>query len=161
IFSWGMSLDVNDSTFSGNQGTGSGGAIVVFSTKGASIDFKLQNTIIANNGPNECFFSVAGLPNSSVNAQGPGNLIVQNGSGSGPYGPFFPCKGMVASSDPQLQSLQLNSPGNTPTMAITTTSAAAGQADPSTTLMTDQRNVPRPQNAPSDIGAFEVTGSGN
>jgi hypothetical protein len=59
IFSLTNSLEVIDSTFSGNQSTGSGAAIVVYSDTGpggglrggsAPVNFTLYNTIIANNG---------------------------------------------------------------------------------------------------------------
>ena len=166
IFSMGQSLEVNGSTFSGNQSTGSGAAIVAFNAivyvkTGQSfpfpptvpvdipIAFTLNNTVIANNGANECFF----LGNGTINPEGAGNLIMQNGSGQ-----FEPCPGVVTTTDPQLHPLQLNSPGNTPTMAILSSSPAVDKADPSTSLSMDQRGVPRPQpqGGASDIGAFEV-----
>ncbi len=111
------------------------------------VDFNLYNTIIANNGSNECFFT------GSIIAQGAGNLIMKNGSGTGQ---FSPCQGVVTTQDPQLQPLQLNSPGNTPTMAITGHSSAFNKADPGTSLPTDQRGVSRPRGGKFDIGAFEV-----
>jgi hypothetical protein len=149
IFSMGQSLEVNDSTFSGNQSTGSGAAIVVITDANGSksVNFVLNNTIIANNGANECFFT------GNVSAKGVANLIMQNGSGTGP---FQKCPGPVTSSDPQLQSLQPDSPGKTPTMAITTTSPAADRADTQTSLGDDQRGVSRPKGAGPDIGAFEA-----
>jgi hypothetical protein len=145
----GQSLEVNDSTFSGNQSTGSGAAIVVITDANGSksVNFVLNNTIIANNGANECFFT------GNVSAKGVANLIMQNGSGTGP---FQKCPGPVTSSDPQLQSLQPDSPGKTPTMAITTTSPAADRADTQTSLGDDQRGVSRPKGAGPDIGAFEA-----
>jgi len=155
IFSLNNSLQVTNSTFSGNQSTGSGAAIVVFSGgaqgAGKPVNFVLFNTIIANNGANECFF------NGSVLVQGAGNLIVNNGSGTGQ---FSSCPGAVIKSDPQLLPLQLNSPGNTPTMAIFPTSPAANNADSATSLPTDQRGVARPQGGGFDIGAFEARRDG-
>ena len=166
IFSMGQSLEVNGSTFNGNQSTGSGAAIVAFNNieyvkSGLSfpfpptfpvdipIAFTLNNTIIAHNGANECFFFGTG----TINPKGAGNLIMQNGSGQ-----FSPCPGVVTTDDPQLQPLQLNSPGNTPTMAIPLASPALDKADPTTSLLlsTDQRGVMRPQGAGFDIGAFEA-----
>jgi len=150
IFSMGQWLEVNGSTFSGNQSTGSGAAIVVITDPvngSASVNFNLNNTIIANNGPNECFFT------GNVSVVGVANLIMQNGSGTGLFGK---CPGQLTSSDPQLLPLQLNPPGNTPTMAIIATSPAADQADTHTFLHTDQRNVSRPLGSGPDIGAFEA-----
>jgi len=157
IFSLDNVLEVTNSTFSGNQATGSGAAIVVYSDEGdeggpggggAPVSFILNNTIIANNGANECFFT------GSMNVKGAGNLIMFNGSGTGQ---FSPCPGMVVFSDPQLQSLQLNSPGNTPTMAIFPSSSAFNKADPATSLSRDQRGVPRNLGGRGfDIGAYQV-----
>ncbi len=85
--------------------------------------------------------------------KGAGNLIMNNGSGTGQ---FSPCPGVVETSDPQLQPLQLNNPGKTPTMAILPTSPAANKADAGTSLSTDQRGVTRgPQIF--DIGAFQAS----
>jgi hypothetical protein len=154
IFSYDNTLKITDSTFSGNQSTGSGGAIVAYSDFGESGlagAFTLNNTIIANNGANECFFT------GTMVIHGAGNLIMNNGSGTGTFGP---CHGVVSKSDPHLQPLVLNSPGNTPTMAILTSSPAFNSADPGTSLSTDQRGVTRPQLGGFDIGAFEARGNG-
>jgi hypothetical protein len=160
IFSLDNTLEIKNSTFSGNQSTGSGAAIVVYTDEGdeggpggggAPVNFILNNSIIANNGANECFFT------GSMNTKGAGNLIMQNGSGTGQ---FSSCPGVVTTSDPQLQSLQLNSPGNTPTMAILPASPAFNKADPGTSLKTDQRGIARPQLGGFDIGAFEARGDG-
>ena len=118
---------------------------------GPPIIFILNNTIIANNGANECFFR------GTMNIGGIRNLIMNNGSGSGQ---FSACPGVVATSDPQLLPLELNSPGNAPTMAIFPSSPAFNSADPRTSLSTDQRGVPRPQLGGFDIGAFEARGDG-
>jgi hypothetical protein len=156
IFSLDNSLEILNSTFSGNQSTGSGAAIVVYSDEGdeggpmgggAPVNFILYNTLVANNGANECFFT------GSMYVKGAGNLIMNNGSGTGQ---FSKCPGVVATSDPQLQPLQLNSPGNTPTMAIPLTSPAVNKADPGSSLPKDQRGVTRPQGEGFDIGAFEA-----
>ncbi|WP_052954749.1 choice-of-anchor Q domain-containing protein [Microvirga vignae] len=158
IFSLDNVLEVTHSTFSGNQSTGSGAAIVVYASKedeggpgggGAPVTFILNNTIISNNGANECFYT------HNMHVKGAGNLIMSNGSGTGQ---FSACPGVVTTSDPQLQPLQLNSPGKTPTMAIFRNSPAANMADPPTSLPTDQRGVSRPQGAGPEIGAYEVIG---
>jgi uncharacterized repeat protein (TIGR02543 family) len=145
IFSLNGSLTVNDSTISNNQATGAGGGIVVYGD-GTVANFVLDNTIIANNGANECFFT------NHANVTGAGNLILENGVG---IGPFSPCPGVVATSDPLLGPVLLNSPGNTPTMAIDNTSPAFNAADPSTSLSRDQRGIDRPEDGGFDIGAFE------
>jgi hypothetical protein len=150
IFSNNGSLTVVGSTISGNQslsdvGPQPGGGIVVFGSGGGA-HFTVRNTIIANNsGADECFF------NGTVTAAGSGNLIVDN----------FGCPGMVSMVDPQLGPLQLNAPGNTPTMAITANSPAFQTGDDSVLgsplfLTTDQRGVTRPQFTHTDIGAYEV-----
>jgi hypothetical protein len=153
IFSY-FTLEITDSTFSGNQSTGSGGAVVVYADNNspfASANFTLNNTIIANNGANECFFR------GIVTVEGKGNLIMNNGSGTSQ---FSPCPGVVSTSDPQLHPLQLTSPGKTPTMAIFSGSSAINKADPGTSLPIDQRGIPRPQLGGFDIGAFEARGDG-
>ena len=144
---------MTDLTFSGNQATGSGAAIVIntdFGDSGITTYFTLNNSIIVNNGANECFYNGTLIPTGAA------NIIMHNGSG----GQFEPCPGVVITSDPQLQPLQLNpGPGNmpvTPTMAIFPTSPAVGKADAATSLPTDQRGVPRPPSG-SDIGAFETS----
>jgi hypothetical protein len=144
IFSRNGSLTVVDCTISGNRATGSGGGVVVVND-GATATFILRNTIIADNGADECFFT------GTVTHDGSGNLIVEN----------FGCPGMVSMDDPQLGALQLNAPGNTPTMAITENSPAFQAGDDSVLgsplfLTTDQRGVTRPQFTHSDIGAYEV-----
>ena len=141
IFSLNGSLTVLNSTISVNASTESGGGIVVFSTSifGAT-SFNLRNTIIANNGADECFFMGTVIHNGS------GNLITGN----------LGCPGMVSMADPQLGPLQLNSPGNTPTMAITASSPAFDAGDDNNCQPTDQRGVPRPQFMHCDIGAYEV-----
>ena len=152
IFSLNGTLEVTHSTIGGNQSTGSGGGIVYYRDKGeaggtnAPRNFTLKNTIIAQNGANECFFT------GSVTVKGTGNLIMNNGSGTGP---FSPCPGVVTKSDPRLQRLQLYPPGNTPTMALIGISPAFNSADPAASLPTDQRGVTRPQDGGFDIGAYE------
>jgi hypothetical protein len=140
IFSRNGTTTVIDSTIAGNQSTGSGGGIVVHED-GSSTSLTLDDTIVANNGANEC------LLEGSITSSGAGNLIVNNGTGA--------CPGVVATGDPQLGSLQRNG-GNTPTMEISASGAAAGTADPATSLGTDQRGTARPQFGHWDIGAYEI-----
>jgi hypothetical protein len=157
IFSYSATLEVTDSTFSGNQSTGSGGGIVVYNDYPSEGQvnlgsrFNLNNTIIANNGANECY-----IKGPLTFGEGAGNLIMQNGVGEAPDGPFSPCPGVTRTEDPQLQPLTVNSPGNTPTMAIVPGSPAFNAADQNTSMLVDQRGVSRPQLGGFDIGAFEL-----
>jgi uncharacterized repeat protein (TIGR01451 family) len=142
IFSRNGSLTIENSTISGNQSTGAEAGVSVY-TDGL---LTLHNTIIANNLPGnaECAFR------SVATAQGVANLITNND-------PTFSCPGVTVTSDPQLGSLKLNSPGDTPTMAIQYgVSPAVDAGDDATALATDQRGVTRPQGAHSDIGAYEA-----
>jgi hypothetical protein len=158
IFALNGSLTVQNSTISANGAvaTGAGGGIVFYTLNlcsgtclGAENTFTLENTIIANTGAKEC--GNLGTPDNLVTrtVSGSGNLIMQNNADD-------PCPGVVSTSDPHLQSLRLNGPGNTPTMAILSTSPATNAADSSTSLATDQRGVTRPQNGGDDIGAYEA-----
>jgi hypothetical protein len=165
IFSLNGQLTVENATISGNHSTGSGGGITFYILdQGGPIPedvFTLYNTIVSNNGPNECTVLGHTTNNVSIAYHGAGDLIMSNGSGSDPViGTFNPCPTgpTFLTSDPQLQPLLLNSPGNTPTMAILLSSPAAGAADSGTSLSTDQRGVPRPPAGRDafDIGAYEA-----
>jgi hypothetical protein len=133
-----------NSTISGNQTTSIGAGIEVFATSYAT--FRLYNTIVANNGEQECFWD-AQYPNT-VSALGSHNMI----------GSSVNCPGILSNADPQLGPLQ-NSQGFTPTMAIPKASPAVLAGDPYTSLPIDQRGQTRP--APNmggvpDIGSFEL-----
>jgi uncharacterized repeat protein (TIGR01451 family) len=145
IFSRNGSLTVQNATISGNQATGAGGGIVVYND-GSTTTFILENTIIANNGSQECITEGSGaVTTSTSSAQSSTNLIVNNSG----------CPQAVYNTDPKLDSLKLNSPGETPTMALLTGSPAVDAGDDNTALATDQRGVDRPQGSQSDIGAYE------
>lgn len=148
IFAVNGSLTVQNATISGNTSTGEGAGIVVdqetiifgnFVIHPAT-SFTLQNTIISNPSARECFYT------PGVAASGSGNLIVNN----------FGCPGMASSSDPLLGPLQVNPPGNIPTLGIGQNSPAFNAADPVTSLASDQRGVDRPQAGGFDIGALEL-----
>jgi len=159
IFSFGGSLSVSNSTIASNQSTGAGGGIVFDNRSfcggfgsaclGSNNSLTLDNDIIAKNGAEECIVLGSNDQLNTFTPAGAANLIMQNDS-------TRPCPGFATDSDPQLQPLQPNSPGNTPTMAILTSSPAANVADTSTSLGTDQRGVTRPQNGGYDIGAYEA-----
>lgn len=97
--------------------------------------FHLYDTIIANNGANECY-----LKGPVTFAGGVGNLIMQNGVGAAPNGPFEPCPGAVTSSDPLLGALQLNSLGDTPTMAIPISEASPARNSAASTSERSRRD---------------------
>ncbi len=152
IFSRDGTTAIVNCTIANNQGTGSGAGVVVYSDAVFSPfpALTLQNTIVANNGANECFYS------GNVSRSGAGNLITSNGSGTGQFGT---CPGLTSNVDPQLGPLQDN--GGTPTMAIGIGSSAMGMADAATSFVYDQRYADRPQPDQSprngyDIGAYEV-----
>jgi uncharacterized repeat protein (TIGR01451 family) len=143
IFSYHGSLTVQNSTVYGNAASGAGGGIETV----LNGTFVLQNTIIANNGAQECI--TGGIVNTAKSAA---NLITAN----------FDCPNVTVSSDPQLGSLQINSPGDTPTMAIQFgVSPAVDAGDDNVVsatpaLQTSQNGLSRPQGAHSDIGAYEA-----
>jgi uncharacterized repeat protein (TIGR01451 family) len=146
IFSLGGSLTIYNSTIAGNRSTSDnviGGIAVLSST------FNLYNTLVYNNGDydgdhhddeQDC-----GVGSSAV--AGGGNLI---GDGTS-------CPGVVTTDDPLLGTLQLNSPGKTPTMAIPLDSPAVDAGvDLTGIVVDDQRGAFRPQGSAYDIGAFEA-----
>lgn len=139
IFSRNGSTTIQDVTISGNQGTGAGGGIEVFED-GSTTTFLLENTIIANNGNKEC------IVGGSVGTDGSTSNLIVNNNG---------CPSVVITSDPLLDSLNLNIPGDTPTMALLSGSPAIGAGDSSLNaiLPTDQRGLQRKD--PPDIGAYE------
>lgn len=156
VFAVDSAVSIESSTFSGNetrefndtpsgpQGIG-GGAIVVHS-EDAAASLRLHNTILANNGPFECY------TRGGVSTSGSSNNIVThdvtNSQGNAK------CPGTLSTVDPGLGPLQQNAPGLTLTMAIGPTSSAinnAGGPSPAD----DQRGILRPQGAASDIGAYE------
>jgi len=146
VFVHNADLVIVDATFSNNQSTGSGGAIVA-DTDTDTHGLTIQNTIVANNGANEC------LTKGSVQTSGFAsfaNLITSNGSGS-----FAPCPGVTLTDDPQLGPLQDNG-GFTLTMAIPFNGIAMSAGDAVTSLATDQRGAARPQAGGFDIGAYQI-----
>ena len=190
IFNDGGSVDIRNSTFTGNLAIGgqsekgrgaSGGGGAIFSRNGhlivrnatislnqaifgigggimvaqdpltAPTSFILRNTIIANNGGRECAVTGAAIAGSFI-----GNLITSNADGSQFRNmTFVGCPGVTTTADPQLGPLTYNQ-GATPTMAITTHSAAWNTADLASSLGFDQRGQSRPALGGVDIGAFEL-----
>jgi hypothetical protein len=150
-------LTIVDSTISGNRTSDIGGGVTFFAlgfcTGSACLSapavFTLNDTIIANNGYKKCNVLLRPSGGQDLSYTGYGNLITQNDTDG-------PCPGVVSTSDPGLQPLQLNSPGNTPTMAILANSPAVDSGDAGTSLQCDQRGVSRPQLNGFDIGAYEA-----
>ncbi|MBK6768478.1 MAG: hypothetical protein IPG72_05500 [Ardenticatenales bacterium] len=130
-------------------GTGERWALGIWTDSGQTATFNLRNSILFGNGASECTaFQPGG--GGALTKLGSGNLIGSNSGGAGA------CPGVAVTTDPVLGPLQINAPGNTPTMAINETSSAFNTADAAQGLPTDQRGVPRPQGAGFDIGAFEA-----
>jgi hypothetical protein len=151
IFLVAGSLFVNSSTFSNNLTTGTGGlgggGIAVYRpTTGEATSLTVRNSILAGNGPHECY------ARNGASVSGVGNLITDNSEND--HGDAI-CEGVVTSADPQLETLALNAPGRTPTMAIPGTSPAVDAAD-ATSEPDDQRGAARPQGAGFDVGAYEA-----
>ncbi|MBP8297735.1 MAG: hypothetical protein KAX84_16605, partial [Burkholderiales bacterium] len=182
IFSDGGTVTVRNSTFSGNgafaglggpggqDGSAQGGAIFIrnadFTIQNSTVsgstgfhdiaviadntnlDFTMQNTIVANQVGifDNCAYIESG--DAAVNAVGNNNLVENNGTQA--------CPGVTQTADPGLGPLQINAPGNTPTMAITATSPAFNNGGVGC-LATDQRGAARPALGGCDIGAFELT----
>ncbi len=143
-------LTVTNATLAYNETTGEGAGIVLYhSSETDSASFTLRNTIISNSAPavREC--ALRGDDLGEVTKQGSGNLITFNNG----------CPGNIATSpaDPALGPLQINSPGNTPTMAIGIDSSARDTGDDAYCSVADQRGVPRADLAPCDIGAYEFS----
>jgi uncharacterized repeat protein (TIGR01451 family) len=143
IFSYHGSLTIQNSTIDSNAASGTGGGVQTV----LNGTFVLQNTIISNNGAQECI--TGGIVNTAGSVA---NLITANSS----------CPAGAVTSDPQLGPLQVNKPGDTPTMAIQFgVSPAVDAGDDSVVsttpeLQTSQNGLSRPQGPHSDIGAYEA-----
>jgi hypothetical protein len=138
IFTVNGQLTVEFTTVDGNEATGTDGGIVVVQTSAVRpTSFYLYNTIITNNGANECR-----VQGPSVSSEFLGNLIGDNVN----------C-GTPLSGNPLLGTLFYNQ-GLTPTKALSEGSPAINAADPAVFLAIDQRGQERAANT-ADIGAFE------
>jgi CSLREA domain-containing protein len=148
IFSRNGTINLTHITVSDSSDpNGTGIVDVAIVGDGATATLTLLNSILANNkagSPNGQLFSVNG--GSVAQNNNSGNLIETNASTGA-------INGVATSNNPHLAALTLNQPGETPTMAIATTSSAYATADGARALPTDQRGVPRKSLA--DIGAYE------
>jgi len=162
IFAVDGSLTVLNSTIASNTTAKKGGGIVVYkSSRGFSAALTMSNSIVAGNsaidGAGECFVL------NAVTVAGTNNLVTNNrvsevpeSGDSDPFKTPHPCPGApVSSADPALGPLQINPPGNTPTMAISGAPALNG-GDNATCETYDQRGVFRAFFPACDIGAFEL-----
>ena len=139
IFTRNGRLTIQHTTIAGNEATGYGGGVVV-AADGAAPNVTIDNTIIVNNGADECSLT-GGI--SLINFRS--NLIGDNDG----------CGISVSSGDAHLGPLSDNQ-GSTPTMSISQNSAAYNAADASVALLRDQRGQERPALGGFDIGAFEL-----
>lgn len=154
IFSRNGSLTVQNATISGNQATGAGGGIVVYND-GSTTTFILQNTIVANNGAQECIMEGLGAVTTSSGGVGSSTNLIVNNSPTNTSPPQHPCPQGTLTSDPLLDSVPKPNSGDTPTLALKAGSPAVDAGDDTYILATDQRGVPRPVGAHGDIGAYE------
>ncbi|MEZ4769566.1 MAG: choice-of-anchor Q domain-containing protein [Caldilineales bacterium] len=136
-------LNVTNSTFSGNRAGGVGGAIFNFGT------LTLKNSILADStGGGDCV--------SAGTATGNNNLIEDS---SNACGFTNGTNGNIVGTDPALAALADNG-GPTQTMALNSGSAAIDVGDDAVCAAPpvnglDQRGVTRPQGVRCDIGAYE------
>lgn len=172
----GGSLEVNNSTISGNYGVNgnaikaSGGSVTLrnatisfnegaglLNTYSASIS--LQNSIIAGNGAGVDCFNDRVYPGTFISG---GYNLIGNGEGC----PITASPGdQIGSSATPINPMLLplgNNGGMTATHALRSGSPALNAGNPavpgsggSACLATDQRGQPRPQGIACDIGAFE------
>lgn len=156
IFSRNGSLTILNSTIDANGSSGTGGGVYFYqdSTK-PTVAFVLRNTIIANSGGSDDAASAQCTMNAFVITGGDwrGNLI-QNDDPSAPCD-YTPSTGTVSTEDPLLGPLQ-NNGGYTPTMALGENSPAWNTADPTSSILSDQRGWIRPELGGFDIGAYEL-----
>ena len=135
----GGTLTLTSSTITRNVAeTGSGGGIRSFSGSP-----ELVNTIIAEN-------TAATGPDCSGSPTSLGYNLIGDDTNCG----FAPVNGDLVNVAPLLGPLQDNG-GPTFTHALDPNSPAIDAGDDSEAPTTDQRGVPRPQGARSDIGAYE------
>jgi hypothetical protein len=149
----GRSATLTNCTFSLNQGYG--GGIYVNGPYGI---LNLTNTILAaNNGTGADIYGHVALADHNL----VGNGAFSSGIVNGVNGNIVGGNGHPV-INPLLGPLQ-NNGGPTQTMALLAGSPAIGHADNSKAPKTDQRGLPRIEELgeTTDIGAFELTGTGS
>lgn len=130
-------LLVRNVTIADNTAVEDSGGVLRF---GVTSSLSLQNTIVANNTPDDC----GGLPLTSL-----GNNLDSDGTCNLTEPSDLP------NTNPLLGLLQDNG-GPTETHALAPLSPAINAADGGACPDVDQRNAPRPQGGGCDIGAYEA-----
>jgi hypothetical protein len=101
------------------------------------------------NQPGTLFDNLGNSATSTVTYQNANIVVIGANTGGAATGP------VPITTDPGLAALTLNAPGDTATMAITSSSSAFEAVACGTTVV-DQRGVSRPQGSSCDIGAYEL-----
>ena len=168
---------VINSTISGNLASGGGQANGIYNRSGT---FRIVNSTITNN-----YMGVLTYDNATTVIKGSiisgntydigtgytsaiyttlGHNLVGNTEPPGSLGLFNGPGDVTGVTNPHLDTLALNTPGQTRTHALLTGSEAidAGSCTDhlDATIATDQRGVSRPQGSACDIGAYELQASG-
>ena len=166
-----------NSTVSGNLASGGGRANGIYNRSGT---FRIVNSTITNN-----YMGVLTYDNATTVIKGSiisgntydigtgytsaiyttlGHNLIGNTEPPGSLGLFNGPGDVTGVTNAHLDTLALNTPGQTRTHALLTGSAAidAGSCTDhlDATIPTDQRGVSRPQGSACDIGAYELQGSG-
>ena len=138
-FSGGPYTTINNSTIAGNKATAEGAGIYYAAYSGT--EFRLGNTLLANNDGENCVDSMGGLESLGHNLSDDGYCI-------------FTESGDLVKVDAKLGPLQDNG-GPTLTYALLDGSPAIDAGDDTACTANDQRGTTRPRGAHCDIGAYE------
>ncbi|HEY3737417.1 MAG TPA: choice-of-anchor Q domain-containing protein, partial [Jatrophihabitans sp.] len=128
-------------TLAGNQASGDDAGAGLF----VNDNLTIQNSLVAGN-------TTDGVQNNCINNEETitGDHNLEGGTDCG-----FTATGDIQNADPLLGALADNG-GETDTEALLSGSPAIDHADGASCPATDQRDLPRPQFAGCDMGAFEV-----
>jgi hypothetical protein len=155
-------VEVTNSTLSGNSATDYGGGLLNYEG-----GMKIENSTISGNSASSGGGGILSSSNSVLLLY---NSIVANSPSGGDcakYGILLPTPNIhnliedgscnaALTGDPLLLPLADNG-GPTQTMALQVGSPAINAGDAATCQATDQRGVSRPQGAPCDVGAYEIS----
>lgn len=161
IHNYGANTSINQTTITGNPSTGEvGSGLGVGALAAARPPLQVKGSIIwGNPGGDVAIDGYLIYPLTSLGY----NLVGAAGENVTLSSIFNQTGDQIGITDPKLGSLQINTPGTTPTHALLAGSPAidagvctdAGGED----VLTDQRGVSRPQGSGCDVGAYELTGS--